>query len=624
VRRALVFLAALTALLVGAAGAGAASGDLRVGSPQDFESPNPFKSVEAINVEAQATIMYDQLIGLKSSDESLDYGGTALAKGADVSADGKTITFHLKSGIHWSDGQPFTSADAAWTFNAVLDNKTNQFHGTIEAVKSVEAPDKDTFILHLSTPDSEFLDKLAIPILPKHIWSKYKIAQLDKTDGPIPTVTTAPYILTKWGKLGTTILTRNEKYDTSRNGGKLPDVKRILITYYANPDSIYRDVAQGNLDYGYGGLATWARRAKADKNPKVHLISSPRGGYWEIAFNSCPKTGSPICSGPGKGVKTAVVQDPAIRKAMAYAIDREKLIPTVYDGQGTTAYSLISPRFKRYFVDRKGTPLGYGYDPAKAKAALVAGGWDCAKTPCTKNGVKAEFELDTLTSSTQFQSMARRVKADALKAGIVVDLSFLSDDALNNKIYASGTKKDLYAPNYDAFLWDWDVSGTTPTPIMEVLLSNNASSDSFYDSKAFDTALIGARTAKTPEETVAAVRKAEAIALGDLPYLPLVHLNAVELNRTDTWHGWLPAPGSAGRPLFEVAQQIFALKPGPAPATATSGTPIAVAASTADDGWLTTPRSVLIGSILISLAIIASSFISNGRRRTEPLEWTEE
>ena len=111
--------------------------------------------------------MYDQLIGLKASDESLDYAGTALAKGADVSADGKTITFHLRTGIHWSDGQPFTSADALWTFNAVLHNKTNQFHGTIEAVKSVSAPDKNTFVLHLSTRDSEFLDKLAIPILPE-------------------------------------------------------------------------------------------------------------------------------------------------------------------------------------------------------------------------------------------------------------------------------------------------------------------------------------------------------------------------------------------------------------------------------------------------------------------------
>ena len=107
------------------------------------------------------------------------------------------------------------------------------------------------------------------------------------------------------------------------------------------------------------------------------------------------------------------MQDPAIRKAIAYAIDREKLIPTVYEGQGSTAYGLISPRFKRYFVDRKNTPLGYAFDPAKAKAdARRTGGWNCAQTPCTKNGVKAQFELLTLSSNTEFQRMAQRIKAD--------------------------------------------------------------------------------------------------------------------------------------------------------------------------------------------------------------------
>ena len=234
--------------------------------------------------------------------------------------------------------------------------------------------------------------------------------------------------------------------------------------------------------------------------------------------------------------------------------------------------------------------------------------------------VRARHAHDEHASSRPWRA---RVKADAAKVGIVVDLSFISDDAINNRIYASGKTKDLYAPNYDAFLWDWDVSGTTPTPIMEVLLSNNASSDSFYDSKAYDKALIGARTATNPEETVAAVRKAEAIELGDLPYLPLVHLNAVELNRTDTWHGWIadaraerPA-ALRGRPADPRAQG--GPRAGDAPRRARSPT-----VSTGDNGWLTTPRSVLIGSVLISLAIMASSFISSGRRRTEPLEWTEE
>ena len=70
----------------------------------------------------------------------------------------------------------------------------------------------------------------------------------------------------------------------------------MLITYYANPDGVYRDVSQGNLDIGYGGPVQWARRAKQDKNPKVELVSSPRGGYWEIAFNSREPPSRVICA----------------------------------------------------------------------------------------------------------------------------------------------------------------------------------------------------------------------------------------------------------------------------------------------------------------------------------------
>jgi peptide/nickel transport system substrate-binding protein len=621
-RRLLVVLAIAAASLVYATSALGASGDLRIGTAQPFDSPNPFQAVLAIAVDAYDLTYYDQLVGQKISDQSPDFG-SSLASSADVSKDGLTITFHLRKGIHWSDGVPFTSADAVWTFDAVLKNTTNQLHTSISAVKSVSAPDANTFVLHMSTRDSEFIEKLAVPILPAHIWSKIPIAKLDKVPGPIPTVTTAPWMLTTWQKDGTTILEANPKYDVFRNGGRAPDVKRILLTTYQNPDSVYRDVAQGKLDVAFNGPPLWATRAKKASS-SLSLVSAPRGGYWELAFNSCPLTGSPICSGPGKGVKTKVVQDPAIRKALAYGIDRARFAPVVYDGQGTTAYGLISPRFKLYHEDLSKDPkYAYAFDPARAKQILKEGGWNCATTPCTKNGVKAEFELITLSDSKPFQQMAQRAAADAKKIGIVIDLSFISEAAMNNRIYASGTKKDTYAPNYDAFIWDWDVSGVTPTPIMEVLRSGDASSDSFYDSKAYDAALQRAKEATTLDATVAAVRDATKIELGDLPYLPLVHLNAIDVIRKDTWHGWRPSPGTDGEPLFQVSTQLLALRPGPAPVESTgTGTPVAV--TTSDSGWLTTPRSVLIGFGLLSLAIIASTFIASGRRRTEPPEWTEE
>ena len=225
--------AALAASLICASGAVAANGDLRVGSPQAFETPNPFKAIEAISVETYATMYYDQLGGIRTKDQAADYHN-ALAKGVDVSPDGKTITFHLRNNIHWSDGKLFTSADALWTFNALLKNKTNQLVGGVPALKSVSAPDANTFVMHLSTRDAEFLDKLAVPILPcAHLVEdpdqpdrQDQRADPDRHDGAVQ--------LTTWEKNGTTILTRNPRYDLFRNGGKAPGGQ-------AHPDHLLRE-----------------------------------------------------------------------------------------------------------------------------------------------------------------------------------------------------------------------------------------------------------------------------------------------------------------------------------------------------------------------------------------------
>ena len=187
----------------------------------------------AIAVESYATVYYDQLGGIKLSDQSADYS-SALAQSVETAPDGKTITFHLRKDVHWSDGKPFTSADALWTFNAVLNNKTNQLHSTIEAVKSVSAPDADTFVLHLSTRDSEFLAKLAIPILPAHVWSKIPTNRLDKVDGPIPAVTTARLRAHEVGE------ERHHDPDAERRLRRRPQ-RRQAARGQAHPDHLLRE-----------------------------------------------------------------------------------------------------------------------------------------------------------------------------------------------------------------------------------------------------------------------------------------------------------------------------------------------------------------------------------------------
>ena len=293
-------------------------------------------------------------------------------------------------------------------------------------------------------------------------------------------------------------------------------------------------------------------------------MAAPRGAYWEIAFNSCPPAGSPICTGPAKGVKVKVVQDPAIRKALAYGINRESFAQTVYLGQAVTAYGLISPRFKLYYQDLSKDPkIAYNFDPAKAKAILKAGGWNCSTTPCTKNGVKAEFELATLSDSDR-KADGPASGADARKLGIVINLTFQSEDALNNRIYASGKTKDKYAPNYDAFLWDWDVGGVTPTPILEVL--RRSTRRATRSTPARSSTL---RCRRQSGGDGGRHRRCGAEVGQDRarrPPLPAARASQGDRRRASRHVAWLdPLARARGEPIYQITQQILALQPGPAP-----------------------------------------------------------
>ena len=113
---------------------------------------NPFLGVNAESYELWA-LTYDMMVDYSMKDMSPTPG---LATKWDTSADGKTWTFHIRDGVKWSDGQPLTAADIAYTYNRVL-------HGTIESsnwssylnnVKTVTAPDARTVVLTLSKPNA--------------------------------------------------------------------------------------------------------------------------------------------------------------------------------------------------------------------------------------------------------------------------------------------------------------------------------------------------------------------------------------------------------------------------------------------------------------------------------------
>jgi peptide/nickel transport system substrate-binding protein len=566
--------------------------DYRIGGAQPVDSVNPFNEQNDIAYDV-TSLTYDMLLNYKTSDLQPDFAHS-LAKSYKVSPDGKTWTFKLHSGIQWSDGVPFTAADVVWTYRSVHQNKTNVMNAYLVHMKSIDAPDPTTVRLQLSSPDVR-ISSIFVPILPKHVFDKYPVKKLDKIQLPLPSVTTAPFQITSFDKRGTTVLTANPHFR-----GQKPAMKRILVTFYGNEDSELRDLQGGNLDMIVGGNTRWTTLLKKSKD--IRQWSGVAPGFSEIAFNSCPPRGAGGCSGPGKDVNTKVVQDHAIREALAYGIDRKNLAQTVYAGQNLPAHGIISPYYKEYYKDWSNDPtIGYQFSQAKAKQVLTEGGWDCSSRPCTKSGAKAEFTLYVRTDDQPGQNAMRRVVAWADQIGIKINLSIVSEDALNNKIYAPGAH-GKYAPDFDAFYWAW-IGDPTPDFDFSVLNCGSVWSDSYYCNPDYDNLTGKALRERNFPKRVSLLHQAEQIAMKDLPYIPLIYANSYNLTRTDTWHNYQPSPsGPTGSPISTNWLQMTQLQPGPEPAAAS--TPGATVASQGTSGSQAPSSSGGVPTWLIVLIVV--------------------
>ena len=208
--RAVKTLAALafgaTVLLPAAAPVAAADPVLlRVGTTQDIDTTNPFGTALVSGYETYQ-LTYNLLV-----DFGTDLGPVpGFADKWERAADGKSWTFHIRSGMKWSDGQPATSADACFSWGLILaanKDKTTVGSGYLDAaltkdagVTAVSCPDDATMIAS-TTDASQRILQTYIPIIPKHIFGKYDYKQIGDakfTGFNAPLVGTGPYTLTEW------------------------------------------------------------------------------------------------------------------------------------------------------------------------------------------------------------------------------------------------------------------------------------------------------------------------------------------------------------------------------------------------------------------------------------------
>lgn len=220
------------------------------------------------------------------------------------------------------------------------------------------------------------------------------------------------------------------------------------------------------------------------------------------------------------------------------------------------------------------------------------------------------------STEDQDQNAVRRIRAWAADLGITIDMAVVTEDALNNAIYAPGKDDDHYAPTFDAFYWAWSGDIGTPDFNFEVLRTDSTWQDSFYSNPAYDRVSLKALKSTDPAERMSAMHEAEKIAMKDLPYIPTVYSHSLTLTRNDTWHGYLTSPQPNGSPFGTNWLQLTHLRPGPDTASAKSQRPNAG------------PRQLSLPSVAVLVAAAAGVGFILGRRRKPSVshlrDWTDE
>ncbi|GAU69074.1 putative ABC transporter substrate-binding protein [Streptomyces sp. NBRC 110611] len=318
----------------------------------------------------------------------------ALAAGLPkVSDDGTTYTYTLRKGVRFSDGKPFTADDVVFTYETILDEKTNNASkAELDAIDKVEKKDAHTVVFHLKYPYAPFAERTVLPIVPRHIAEKQDVNSGEFATKPVGT---GPYLLTGWSKGEKLTFKANPAY-----WGGAPKVKKLTMAIIKDDDVRATRLRTGELD---GAILppNLAATFKAGEDGKgLRTVTAKTFDYRNVTLPSAnPVTG-----------------DQAVRRALDVAVDRAAMVKGILEGAGKPAYGPV-PTDSPWFA--KGTERPH--DLTKAQRILDDAGWKPGRDGIReKDGRRASFTLWYLSGDTLRQKHALAFASDAKKAGVEV------------------------------------------------------------------------------------------------------------------------------------------------------------------------------------------------------------
>jgi peptide/nickel transport system substrate-binding protein len=338
------------------------------------------------------------------------------AENGGVSPDGLTITWKLKDCLFWSDGEPITSADVKFTWEAIMDPGNAPASRTgYEKIASIETPDDLTVVIKFSElyPPWQTLftqgPNNAGAILPKHILEGKTALESDPFIHQ-PTVSSGPFVITDWIPGDHMTLLPNPNFYKGR--AKLDQVQ---IKFVPDPETALAALQTGDVDW-YPDFSESDIATVGALEPDVHLIVVPGADFEHYFFNMGRKDG---VDGRGKADVDGFCpfKDVRVRKAITLGINREAFIQTLLEGK-TNVPATQWPNSYWTNTSLKPDP----YDPEAAVALLEEAGYTLGPDGirhgmCNGVDTKLSFNFETTTKQLRVD-IALAAQSDLAKIGI--------------------------------------------------------------------------------------------------------------------------------------------------------------------------------------------------------------
>lgn len=574
---------------------------LTVGIVNDIDSLNPFVGyvVEAYEVWG---LMYDSLTGYGQKDFAAVPG---LAEKWSTSADGKTWTYTIRSGVTWSDGTPLTARDAAYTFNRIINGtaeKTNYGNYVANIVKA-EAPDDSTLVLTTDQPTPTMLH-LAVPILPEHIWKQISAEQVSTyknspTDVVKP-VGSGPYIL-KERKVGQYVrLVANTSYWAGA-----PHMDELIFRVYSSPEALAQALKKGEIDIADSLEANVFDSLKGQ--PGITTLKSKYSGFNEIAFN----VGAALVDGTPIGDGHPALKDKAVRSALAHAVDLDTILKRAIGGYGEVATGVVPSMYSTFHYQPE---TRYDFDIAKANQMLDAAGYRRGADGIRRmpDGTRPlSFRFFARAESKPSQTTMDYVKEWFSQVGVQIIPKTISEDQLTEAVTTG---------DFDLFEWGWVVE---PDPDFQLSVFTCAQrstkeggevqaglSDGFYCNPQYDALYTKQKTQIDVTDRAATVKAAQKLLYDDVPYLLEYYYDNLQAYRSDKIANVVPQPEPDGVIVFQYGTYTYRSVMTKADFDAKQGQARAATASTTQLG-----PTLILGSLIGGLLLFGGGYALGRRNR---------